>query len=377
VPHPRIPDFADLRRCPAPAGSLDYRLPAEWEPQSCVYLALPRLETTWPGVLEAAIAQHEALIEALRRVTPVCMLDALDIPTDDAWVRDYGPIFVVHSPHQAEDEPRPKRLVSPDPDAPPPSPPDPANALACHDFHFANWGGKYGPAPNDDVVPQHIARHLDLRIWVHDWTLEGGAIDTDGRGTLLTTRQCLLNPNRFADATTPDREQIEQQLHDTLGITRVIWLPGGIAGDDTDGHVDDVARFIAPYRVAAVAAPPGHPDHDITRRNLSTLAANKLDVVQLPAPDPIHHDYPADDSGPAQRRPVPASYANFLISNGRVFLPTFSQPTDDLAARALDDAMPGHTIVPLPAEALVVGLGAFHCLTMQQPAVLRAAEAAR
>jgi len=195
----------------------------------------------------------------------------------------------------------------------------------------------------------------------------------------MTTQQCLFNANRNPWATP---QQIEQTLHAALGTRHLIWLPGGIAGDDTDGHIDDVARFVSPDCVAVVVAPQGHPDHAATHRNLDALRQAKdqdgqpLHIVGLPAPEPIVYDFPAlpgvetpgSEPGPA---PVPASYANFLIANDAVFVPVFDQPSDEVACGVLEKLLPGRSIVPVRAEHLVVGLGALHCLSMQQPSINR------
>ena len=189
--------------------------------------------------------------------------------------------------------------------------------------------------------------------------LEGGALETDGRGTLLTTTDCLLNASRAADGQSVTREAMEALLRETLGITRTIWLTlpdGGLPGDDTDGHIDNAARFVDPETVVV------HPAIDTT-----PLRDAGLKVVALPAVEPLFYDYPGDRFGPAKRMQLPASYANFLIANRRVFVPTFGQPADDVALTLLDRLMPHHTPVPIPSNHLVVGQGALHCLSMQQP----------
>ncbi|HEX7009926.1 MAG TPA: agmatine deiminase family protein, partial [Phycisphaeraceae bacterium] len=169
-------------------------------------------------------------------------------------------------------------------------------------------------------------------------------------------------------------QQIEAKLHETLGTRHVIWLPGGIAGDDTDGHIDDVARFVSPDTVVIASAPPGHPDHEALARNRAALEAardqdgRRLTVVDLPMPEPINYNYPPDRFGPGGPSPLPASYANFLITNGAVFVPVFNQKRDDEALRVLGQVMPSRTVVPVRCDALVVGLGGVHCLSQQQPA---------
>ncbi|MEX0745592.1 MAG: agmatine deiminase family protein [Phycisphaeraceae bacterium] len=357
--HPRL---EPLESTP-PAGSaesaaaLGYRMPAEWEPQSCVWVTDPHNPETWPTCLDAARKQFEAWLDAMSRFVPVCSTQSMGIATNDSWIRDYGPIFVVR-------------------DAPPATPAAPP--LAAHDFHFNGWGGKYEDRDLDDVVPQHIARALNLPLWVHDLVLEGGSIDVNGRGAVLTTEQCLLNANRNPQLT---RVQIEAALHETLGTRHVIWLPGGIEGDDTDGHIDDVARFVTADTVVASRAPHEHPDYEMLERNWQALGRARdqdgqpLALIELPVPEPIVFDYPADRFGPGGRAPVPASHANFLITNGAVFVPVFGQRSDEPALRALEQALPGRSIVPVRSEWLVVGLGALHCLSQQQPVPAAACDA--
>ncbi|MEX2671846.1 MAG: agmatine deiminase family protein [Phycisphaeraceae bacterium] len=374
MPHPRIEQADALHTPDGSAAASGYRMPAEWAPHSAIWLTPPHNVETWPVVMDKAVAQFEAWVEQMRHYVPLCTTQAMNISTNDSWIRDYGPIFVVAERGQEAKGPRGQVGKATDQSANHSTPGslDPsAPLLALHDFHFNGWGGKYEHRDQDDVVPQHIARQLELPVWVHDFVLEGGSIDVNGAGTVLTTEQCLLNPNRNPGFS---REQIEARLHNALGTRRVIWLPGGIEGDDTDGHIDDIARFIAPDTVAASRAAQTHPDHAMLERNWSALQQardqddHKLKLVELPVPETITFDYPADRFGPGGPAPLPASYANFLITNGAVFVPTFGQATDDRALRTLDDAMPGHTILPVRSEWLVVGLGALHCLSQQQPA---------
>lgn len=343
MPHERIETYDGLTVPTGTAAELGYRMPGEFEPLSGVWLSPPKNPETWPGCLDLAQRQFVDWVDLLRRVVPVSTTDDLWIETNDSWVRDFGPIFVV------------REIMG-----------GAGPAIACHDFHFNTWGGKYEVRALDDVVPQRIATQLGLPIWVHDFVLEGGSIEVNGRGTVMTTEQCLLNKNRNPGLS---RNRIEAKLHETLGTRHVIWLPGGIQGDDTDGHIDDVARFVSADTAVVISAPPGHPDHEMTRRNLKALRAaadqdgRALQVVELPVPEPIHYDYAEG------RYPVPASYANFLIANRHVFVPTFGQAADDLALGVLAGVLPGYSVVPVPAQWLVVGLGTLHCLSQQQPAI--------
>jgi agmatine deiminase len=307
----------------------NYRWPAEWEPLEAVWVVPPHNPETWPGCLEEAQAEHAAWRKAMSEVVWVRSTKKAWIDTDDSWVRDFGPLFVF----------------------------DENGGLVVQDFRFDSWGGKYEARPNDDEVARAIGETLGLPVVRHDRVLEGGALETDGRGTLLTTTDCLLEPSRNGPT---DRAAMEQLLRDTLGITRTVWLTlpaGGLPGDDTDGHIDNAARFIDPDTVVVHPALDAAPLHDAG-----------LNVLTLPGVEPIFYDYPADSTGPARHQQLPASYANFVIANGRVFVPTFGQPSDDVALKLLDDAMSEHQAVPIRSNHLLVGQGGLHCLSMQQPA---------
>jgi len=244
--------------------------------------------------------------------------------------------------------------------------------LACHDFAFDGWGGKYHAAEYtaDDAVPRHIARALGIPVRSHEFVLEGGAIDVDGRGAALLSRRCLLEPGRNGGGS---RSRVEAILAETLGVQRLIWVPGAITGDDTDGHVDTLARFIGSRRVAIARAPADHPDHDTleavraTLREARDAAGEALELLELPAPEPMRFDYPPDRFDAGGRAMLPASYLNFVIVNGAVLVPAFGQPADSAACRALDNAMPAHTVIPVRSEHLIIGRGGPHCLTMHQP----------
>ncbi len=339
--HARLPKSGELKRPPKTAAELGYRMPGEFEPIDAVWLAYPTEPTTWPGCFDKACEQYNFFMSQVARFARVELVNTKHgWPTNDSWIRDYGPIFVRND----------------------------RGDLACHDFVFNGWGGKYDGDvryADDDVVPQRAAHMLDIPIWIHDFVLEGGSVEPNGVGTLLTTEQCLLAESRNPDRA---RSQIEQKLRDTLGVTDIVWLPGGIAGDDTDGHIDDLARFVSPDTVAAIRAPKDHPDHDVLERNWTVLESTGFDLVELPVPEPLFYDYPADAWGEAERRITPASYANFLIVNEAVLVPVFGRSTDDPACRAIESALPGRMIIPIPAASLVVGLGALHCLSQHQPA---------
>jgi agmatine deiminase len=257
-------------------------------------------------------------------------------PTNDAWCRDHGPIFVRHTR---------------------------TGEVALTDWRYNAWGGKYPPYDRDNAIPGRIARRLGVRRFAQDMVLEGGSIDVNGRGLLLTSEQCLLHPNRNPDLS---RATIEGKLRAGLGVTHILWVGEGIVGDDTDGHIDDVARFFQPDGiVGARESNPRDPNHRILEavwerlQSFRTPAGRRFSLVALPMPRPVTFF--------GQR--VPASYANFLIINGAVLVPTFRQPRRDAAACAiLGDCFPGREIVPIDCFHLIWGLGTLHCVSQQQPA---------
>ncbi|MCE9589792.1 MAG: agmatine deiminase family protein [Planctomycetes bacterium] len=365
MPHPRTPFARSIPRPRGTATALGYRMPAEWEPMARVWLTPPYNPETWPGCLGKAQAQFRRFMAELRKSVTIVTTQSIKAPTNDSWIRDYGPIFVVQN---RQGENKKSRVQSPESRVGKKTKALPAKA--AHDFRFNGWGGKYEVRDKDDVVPQHIARRVGVPLWIHDLVLEGGSIDVNGVGSVMTTAQCLLNKNRNPRLS---RSQIINELHRALGTRHAIWLPGGIIGDDTDGHIDDIARFVNPTTVVGIRAPKGHQDYEMLNRNWKALQTardqdgKKLTVIPLPVPDPILYDFPPDRFGPGGVNPVPASYANFLIANGSVLVPIFGQKTDDTALRTLAEAMPKHRVVGIRAEHLVVGLGSFHCLSQQEP----------
>jgi agmatine deiminase len=239
---------------------------------------------------------------------------------------------------------------------------DRTGEVALTDWRYNAWGGKYPPYDLDDRIPSRIARRLKLRRFAHDMVLEGGSIDVNGQGLLLTSEQCLLNRNRNPQLT---REQIEQNLRDFLGIKTVLWLGEGIVGDDTDGHIDDITRFYkADGILTVVETNQRDPNHRLLEENLDRLTAfrtpagRKFDLVTLPMPKPVAF----------QGQRVPASYANFLILNGAVLVPTFQQKKRDADACAIiGSCFPGREVVPIDCFHLIWGLGTLHCISQQQP----------
>jgi agmatine deiminase len=280
-------------------------------------------------------AEQEKTVRKLLRSCPPERVEYFHIPTDEPWCRDHGPIFV-------------KRDKSPQ--------------LAVLNFGFNAWGYKLSPFDEDNAVPPAIAKALGLPVFNFEhFILEGGSIDTNGQGTLLTTESCLLNPNRNPAL---DRTAIEKKLRDKLGVKKILWLGDGIEGDDTDGHVDDITRFIGPSTVVTAVEEDEHdPNFEPLQRNLDRLHTMRLadgeplHVLTLPMPTRIMRE--------GQR--LPASYANFYIANSVVLLPVFNEHNDSWAVSALHEAFPTRRIVPIDCRELIWGLGAFHCLTQQQP----------
>jgi len=341
--------------------ALGYRMPAEWEPHAATWLSWPRPEgISFPDAYEHVQPALCAMVNALADSEPVninvCGAEHEAIvrgflrqhgarhehvtffhhPVNEPWCRDHGPIFVTRS-----DEPRTLVL----------------------DWGFNAWGGKYPPFDNDDVIPTRVAQKLGLPVVEPGMILEGGSIEVNGAGTLITTTSCLLNPNRNPSLTLA---QIEQRMRDYLGVTNVLWLGDGIEGDDTDGHVDDLTRFVAHHTVVTVVEEDeSDPNCVPLRENLELLRTMKaedgtpLEVIELPMPARI------DREGLR----LPASYANFYIANEVVLLPAFADPSDARAIATLAPLFPGRKIVPIDTRELIWGLGAFHCLTQQQPTV--------
>jgi agmatine deiminase len=337
------------------------RWPAEWEPHAATWLAWPHAPLTWPGHLEEARRDYVEIVRALQGRETVRLLvgdDALEasarrtltahgvdpergieylrIPTNDSWLRDTGPIVV-------EERDAGGRMQR--------------HAVA---FGFNAWGGKYPPWDRDVQVGERAARAAGMPVTRADFVLEGGSIDGNGRGCILTTESCLLNPNREAGRT---REQMEARLARWLGARQVLWLGDGIEADDTDGHIDDIARFVDAGTVVAAVSDAGDANAAPLAENLRRLRAARdqdgkpLSVVPLPMP-PAHR---IDD------QLCPASYANFYLANGAALVPVFDAPSDARALAVLRELLPGREIVPIPSRYLVLGLGSVHCLSQQAP----------
>jgi agmatine deiminase len=341
---------------PETPAALGYRMPAEWEPHSATWLSWPRREgISFPDSYDRVVPTLRAMLAALLESEPVNInvsngaheaearkvLDGLpnenltfhEIPTNEPWCRDHGPIFLTRDP-----EPR----------------------LAVIDWDYNAWGGKYPPCDLDDVVPTRVAQELDLPVFYPRMILEGGSIDVNGAGALLTSESCLLNPNRNPQLS---RNQIEERLRDYLGVEEILWLGNGIEGDDTDGHIDDLTRFVGERAVVTVVENSESDANyvplqaNLERLRRLTIRGKPLEISELPMPAKIVRE----------DLRLPASYANFYIANKSVLLPTFADPNDDEAVTVLQRAFPERRVVPIDCRELIWGLGAFHCLTQQQP----------
>lgn len=343
-------------------AQLGYRMPAEWEPHSGTWLTWPRPEgisfpdqyDTVPPVY-AKLIQHlvphesvsinvwnvsmEDSVRALlsQHGTPLDRVQFHHFPAYEPWCRDHGPIFLVRDQNGRHDR-------------------------AIVDWAYNAWGGKYPPYDLDDAVPQHVAKVRNLPCFSPGMILEGGSIDVNGRGSLLTTEACLLNPNRNPHL---NRSQIEQYLKEYLGVVQILWLGDGIVGDDTDGHIDDLARFTDPTTIVTVVEDdPTDANYELLQENLNrlrqfrTASGEPFRIVPLPMPGLVEYN--------GQR--LPASYANFYIANQVVLVPTYRHSNDDKALRILQELFPDRRVIGLDSTELIWGLGSFHCITQQEPA---------
>jgi agmatine deiminase len=332
-------------------------MPAEWARHRGTWLSWPHKEASWPGnftPIPAIIAEavrhlvtgEEVHInvngDAMEQQARFVLTDAHvptdrvffhHNPTDDAWCRDHGPIFVQHADEQI-----------------------------ILDWGYNAWGNKYPPFDHDDVIPTRIGSHFGIPVEHPAMILEGGSIDVNGQGTLLTTEACLLNINRNP---TLSKEQIEANLRNYLGVTKILWLGDGIVGDDTDGHIDDLTRFVDEQTVVTVVEDdPRDENYEPLQENLGRLQEmtdqndRPLHIVELPMPPALVYE--------GQR--LPASYANFYIGNDVVLMPGYDRDTDIVASNVLQARFSTRRVVTIDCRELVWGLGAFHCLTQQWPA---------
>ena len=334
-----------------------FHFPAEWAPHEATWLSWPHNPDTWPGKIEKMYpgycefiklvsegekvninVEDRAMAEEAAEMIAATGADMNQIffyenPTNDAWCRDHGPAFLVN-PSTGK-----KMIV---------------------DWGYNAWGGKYPPFDKDDVVPTRIGAQLGLQVAHPGPIMEGGSVEFDGKGTLLTTTACLLHPNRNPHLS---KEEIEQYLKDYYGVTTILWLGDGIVGDDTDGHIDDITRFVGENMVVTVIEEnPDDENYEPLQANLETLKGMKINgtsltIHELPMPGPVFYE--------GQR--LPASYANFYIANKYVIVPVFDDPNDDKALEILQGCFTDRKVAGINSVDIIWGLGSFHCLSQQEP----------
>jgi agmatine deiminase len=340
-------------------AQLGYRMPAEWEPHAATWLSWPRREgISFPGSFDRVLPTLRAMVEALLESEQVCInvcngaheaearaalsggrgIDLARvafhrIPTNEPWCRDHGPIFLTR-----EADPK----------------------LAVVDWDYNAWGNKYPPFDLDEVVPTRVAEILKAPVFYPRMILEGGSIDVNGAGALLTTESCLLNKNRNPKLS---RQEIEKRLRDFLSVSEILWLGQGTEGDDTDGHIDNLARFVSERAVVAVldqdrsSANYGPLQENLRRLRELKIANHKIEIIELPTTRRMVREDLV----------LPASYANFYIANSCVLLPTFADPNDEIALSILQNLFTDRRVIDIDCRELIWGLGTFHCLTRQQP----------
>jgi agmatine deiminase len=342
-------------------ASQGYYHPAEFAKHTSTWLSWPHKEASWPGKIETIFPVYAEFIKLVAEgeIVNINVLDnamkaralgflhtvGADLsnikfwfhPTDDAWCRDHGPAFLIN-PIAAE-----KKVIV--------------------DWGYNAWGGKYPPFDLDDHVPTLIGEALNIPVYHPGIVMEGGSVDFNGKGTVLTTKNCLLNKNRNPHL---NQEQIEGYLKDYYGVTNILWLGDGIEGDDTDGHIDDLTRFVNETTVVTVVEHnKKDPNYKPLKENTAALAKMKLengrpiDIIELPMPGYMEF----------QKQRLPVSYANFYISNKYIVMPVFKDKNDDKALDILQACFPDRKVVGLDCRDIIWGLGAFHCLSHEEPAV--------
>jgi agmatine deiminase len=338
-----------------------YVFPAEWAPHDAIWLSWIHKEASWPGKIEQVYPYYCAFIKEVSKseIVRINVADeemksfaighlqaaGVDLsrveffmhPTNDAWCRDHGPAFLLNK------ETGKKAIV---------------------DWGYNAWGGKYPPFDLDDVIPTRIAEQYNLPVFYPGIVMEGGSVEFNGDGTVLTSKSCLLNPNRNPHLS---QEEIEKYLCDYYGQKQVLWIDDGIVGDDTDGHIDDTVRFVNRNTVLAVVEEnPEDENYEILQHNLRQLKelrlldGSALNIVELPMPDAVIYE--------DQR--LPASYANFYIANHAVIVPTFRCAKDEVALKIIGECFPDREVVGLDSVEIIWGLGSFHCLSQQEPSIL-------
>ncbi len=343
-----------MSNAPLKTNETSLKMPAEWEPQLAIWLSWPHNIETWPGNLREAQDEFTQLVEVIAATQSVLVIagkqelqnarpqleaisnvELVEIETNDAWARDYAPTFVKNG----------------------------VGELLAIDWFYNAWGGKYPPFDADQKVAQRVAEYLKIRVVSPRFCFEGGAIEVNDDGVLLCTKSCALDKNRNPNVSL---EQAESILQKNLGVNKIVWLTGdAIEGDDTNGHIDQLARFTDRNTIVyAWSEHPDDPQRESLQQNLNdlvsqlnTLALENIRLIPLPIPAPIKH---------CDRR-IPASYCNFLITNELVVVPQFDAVEDALVLAILTPLFPNRRVIGLPSKNLSVGLGSFHCLSQQQP----------
>lgn len=338
-----------------------YYFPAEFAPHVATWLSWPHKEASWPGKIHSIFPSYAQFIKELVKgeevkinvvntamqqfATQTLEKAGVDLsrvqfflhPTNDAWCRDHGPAFLIN-PSAAQ----PKVIV---------------------DWGYNAWGDKYPPYDLDDVIPTLIARHYNYPVYNPGIVMEGGSVEFNGAGTVLTSTACLLNPNRNPHL---NQAQIEEYLRAYYGVEQVLWVDEGIVGDDTDGHIDDTVRFVNEDTVLTVVETNrSDENYSLLQHNLKQLksmrlsSGKQLNIVEIPMPEPLSYE--------GQR--LPCSYANFYIANQSVIVPVFNSKNDDKALQLIEECFPGRQVIGIDSTDIIWGLGSFHCLSQQEPAV--------
>ena len=340
---------------------LGYYFPAEFAPHAATWLSWPHKEASWPGKIHTIYPYYCQFIKELAKGEKVCInvnddgmkkiaMDQLtkagvDMnkvefflhPTNDAWCRDHGPAFLIN--------------------------PNAASKKIIVDWNYNAWGNKYPPFDLDDVIPTLVAKHYNIPVYYPGIIMEGGSVEFNGSGTVITSTVCLLNENRNPSL---NQEQIENYLRSYYGVEQVLWICEGIVGDDTDGHVDDTVRFVNEDTVIAVVEEDKRDEnYELLQKNLRDLKqmrlvnGKQLNIIEIPMPDEIIY----------QDQRLPASYANFYVANGLVIVPTYRCDNDAKVIDIIAQSFPNRRAIGIDSTEIIWGLGSFHCLSQQEPAV--------
>ena len=341
--------------------ALGYKFPAEFAEHEATWLSWPHKEASWPGKIDSIFPNYALFIKYLTQGEKVrinianeamknfalmhlekvgadlAQIEFFMHPTNDAWCRDHGPAFLIN--------------------------PDAANKKVIVDWNYNAWGNKYPPFDLDDVIPTLIGKHFNIPVYHPGIVMEGGSVEFNGNGTLITSSCCLLNENRNPHL---NQKEIENYLYNYYGVDQILWVADGIIGDDTDGHIDDTVRFVnADTVITVVESNKQDENYELLQTNLKQLKGmrllndKQLNIVELPMPDAVIYE--------DQR--LPASYANFYISNKHVIVPTFRCKKDDQALQIISQCFPNRETVGIDSTDIIWGLGSFHCLSQQEPSV--------